>query len=111
MSRDGKASIFSLNFFSELLASLTLSLLVTDPDPDPYLDIWAIKATTNGSGSPSPGLYSAKLFDLTPQNVDMVLEDVRPYLVADGENIDVVSVDDSVSWLCLFFRVFMLRLS
>ena len=57
---------------------------------------WAVKASTSGSGSPSPGLYSAKLFDLTPQNVDMVLEDVRPYLIADGGNVDVVSVDDGV---------------
>ncbi|XP_057508153.1 nifU-like protein 1, chloroplastic [Actinidia eriantha] len=61
---------------------------------------WAVKASANGSGSlspsPSPGLYSAKLFDLTPQNVDMVLEDVRPYLIADGGNVDVVSVDDGV---------------
>ena len=57
---------------------------------------WAVKASANGSGSPSPGLYSAKLFDLTPQNVDMVLEDVRPYLITDGGNVDVVSVDDGV---------------
>ncbi|PKA62312.1 NifU-like protein 1, chloroplastic [Apostasia shenzhenica] len=45
---------------------------------------------------PSPGLYSAKVYDLTAKNVDLVLEDVRPYLVADGGNVDVVSVDDGV---------------
>lgn len=44
----------------------------------------------------SPGLYSAQTFDLTPQNVDLVLEDVRPFLIADGGNVDVVSVEDGV---------------
>ncbi|KAL6954306.1 NifU-like protein 1, chloroplastic [Sarracenia purpurea var. burkii] len=53
---------------------------------------WAVKSSTSGS----PGLYSAKKFELTPQNVDMVLEDVRPYLIADGGNVDVVSVEDGV---------------
>ncbi|MCD9645176.1 NifU-like protein 1, chloroplastic [Datura stramonium] len=47
-------------------------------------------------GSPTPGLYSAKQFELTPENVDMVLEDVRPYLISDGGNVDVVSVEDGV---------------
>jgi hypothetical protein len=46
--------------------------------------------------SPGPGLYSAQKFELTPQNVDLVLEDVRPYLIADGGNVDVVSVEDGV---------------
>jgi len=53
-----------------------------------------VKATVDGS--PSPGLYSAKQFELTPENVDMVLEDVRPYLISDGGNVEVVSVEDGV---------------
>ncbi|KAJ1393372.1 NIF system FeS cluster assembly, NifU, C-terminal [Sesbania bispinosa] len=44
----------------------------------------------------SPGLYSAQRFDLTVSNVDLVLDDVRPYLIADGGNVDVVSVEDGV---------------
>ncbi|GAU11314.1 hypothetical protein TSUD_343050 [Trifolium subterraneum] len=44
----------------------------------------------------SPGLYSAKKFDLTASNVDLVLEDVRPYLISDGGNVDVVSVENGV---------------
>ncbi|XP_060217563.1 nifU-like protein 1, chloroplastic [Lycium barbarum] len=51
-------------------------------------------------GSP-PGLYSAKQFELTLENVDMVLEDVRPYLISDGGNVDVVSVEDGVVLLQL----------
>ncbi|KAL7199111.1 hypothetical protein ACSBR2_021399 [Camellia fascicularis] len=54
---------------------------------------WAVKASASGS---PPGLYSAKIFELTPQNVDVVLEDVRPYLISDGGNVDVVSVEDGV---------------
>ncbi|ONH99058.1 hypothetical protein PRUPE_6G008100 [Prunus persica] len=46
--------------------------------------------------SSSPGLYSAKKYELTVPNVDVVLEDVRPYLIADGGNVDVVSVEDGV---------------
>ncbi|XP_030549454.1 nifU-like protein 1, chloroplastic [Rhodamnia argentea] len=45
---------------------------------------------------PPPGLYSAQKFELTAGNVDLVLEDVRPYLIADGGNVDVVSVEDGV---------------
>ncbi|CAO2818703.1 unnamed protein product [Amaranthus hypochondriacus] len=60
----------------------------------------AIRASaSNGSGS--PGLYSSKQFELTVKNVDLVLEDVRPYLIADGGNVDVISVDDGVITLQL----------
>uniref|UniRef100_A0A2N9IM44 NIF system FeS cluster assembly NifU C-terminal domain-containing protein n=1 Tax=Fagus sylvatica TaxID=28930 RepID=A0A2N9IM44_FAGSY len=52
--------------------------------------------TPTSSSSSSPGLYSAQKFELTAQNVDLVLEDVRPYLIADGGNVDVVSVQDGV---------------
>ena len=52
--------------------------------------------STSASSSSSSGLYSAKTFELTAANVDLVLEDVRPYLLADGGNVDVVSVEDGV---------------
>ncbi|GFP93586.1 nifu-like protein 1 chloroplastic [Phtheirospermum japonicum] len=44
----------------------------------------------------APGLYSADKFDLTSENVDKVLDNVRPYLIADGGNVDVVSVANGV---------------
>ena len=59
----------------------------------------AIRASASSSGpstSSSPGLYSAQKFELTTANVDLVLEDVRPYLIADGGNVDVVSVEDGI---------------
>lgn len=57
----------------------------------------AIRASNpSAPAGSSPGLYSAHQFDLTAKNVDLVLEDVRPYLIADGGNIDVVSVEDGV---------------
>lgn len=64
---------------------------------------------SNTPTGPSPGLYSAQKFDLTVSNVDLVLEDVRPYLIADGGNVDVVSVEDGVISLRLqgpFFASF-----
>ncbi|CAA0824928.1 NifU-like protein 1- chloroplastic [Striga hermonthica] len=48
-----------------------------------------------------PGLYSADQFELTAENVDKVLENVRPYLIADGGNVDVVSVENGVVLLKL----------
>ncbi|KAK8718180.1 hypothetical protein V6N13_045423 [Hibiscus sabdariffa] len=53
----------------------------------------AVKASSSSS---SPGLYSSKQFELTAQNVDLVLEDVRPYLISDGGNVDVLSVEDGI---------------
>ncbi|KAJ6723309.1 NIFU-LIKE PROTEIN 1 CHLOROPLASTIC [Salix koriyanagi] len=60
----------------------------------------SIKATAP-TGSSSPGLHSAQQFELNPQNVDLVLEEVRPYLISDGGNVDVVSVEDGVITLKL----------
>lgn len=52
--------------------------------------------TVAASSSGSSGLYSADQFELTPENVDMVLDDVRPYLISDGGNVEVVSVENGV---------------
>ncbi|CAL0308507.1 unnamed protein product [Lupinus luteus] len=59
----------------------------------------ALKTKTlqlSSSSSSNNNLYSAQKFDLTAANVDLVLEDVRPYLISDGGNVDVVSVEDGV---------------
>eukprot|EP00252_Welwitschia_mirabilis_P013614 TRINITY_DN29968_c0_g1_i1.p1 TRINITY_DN29968_c0_g1~~TRINITY_DN29968_c0_g1_i1.p1 ORF type:complete len:241 (+),score=57.29 TRINITY_DN29968_c0_g1_i1:181-903(+) len=45
-----------------------------------------------GTVSASPGLD----LTLTAQNVEMVLDEVRPYLIADGGDVEVVSVEDGV---------------
>ncbi|KAI4326424.1 hypothetical protein MLD38_031742 [Melastoma candidum] len=54
----------------------------------------------SAAASPPPPsssrLYSSVQLDLTIKNVDLVLDDVRPYLIADGGDVKVVSVDDSV---------------
>lgn len=44
----------------------------------------------------SGGLYSAEQYELNPENVDKVLDVVRPYLIADGGNVDVVGVQNGV---------------
>ncbi|XP_051181471.1 nifU-like protein 1, chloroplastic [Lolium perenne] len=55
-------------------------------------------AAASASTPPTPGggLYSAATYELTADNVDQVLDDVRPYLVADGGDVAVVSVEDGV---------------
>lgn len=74
-------------------------------NPAPFINFkrWVLlskairsSAASEAKPSGSPGLYSAQVFELTAENVNWVLEDVRPYLIADGGNVDVVSVDDGV---------------
>lgn len=55
-----------------------------------------IASPFSDNGNSTSGLYSAVTHDLTPENVDLVLNDVRPYLVADGGNVEVASVEDGV---------------
>lgn len=33
---------------------------------------------------------------LTPENVETVLDDMRPYLMADGGNVEVVEIDGPI---------------
>lgn len=55
--------------------------------------------------TPGGGLYSAATYELTADNVDQVLDDVRPYLIADGGDVAVVSVEDGVVSLRLEGKV------
>lgn len=56
------------------------------------------RAAASSSTPPTPGggLYEAATYELTADNVDRVLDDVRPYLIADGGDVAVVSVEDGV---------------
>ncbi|KAG1371389.1 NifU-like protein 1, chloroplastic [Cocos nucifera] len=62
---------------------------ITTPSSNPLV-------ASAATGPSSSGLYSAKVFELTAENVNLVLDDVRPYLIADGGNVDVVSVEDGI---------------
>jgi Fe-S cluster biogenesis protein NfuA len=50
----------------------------------------ASENSKNGNGS------SQTLVEMTVETVDKVLDDVRPYLIADGGNVDVVSVKNGI---------------
>lgn len=39
--------------------------------------------------------------DLTVENVNSALDEVRPYLIADGGNVEVASISDGVVYLRL----------
>ncbi len=39
---------------------------------------------------------SNALLDLTPENVETVLDELRPYLMADGGNVELVELDGPV---------------
>ncbi|CAM6040451.1 unnamed protein product [Sphagnum compactum] len=78
-------------------SSLTNGATTVAKEPDaevvsPFSKPAAAQPSTGGTG----GLYSAESYELTLKNVDVVLEEVRPYLVADGGNVEVVGVADGV---------------
>ncbi|WP_017325044.1 NifU family protein [Synechococcus sp. PCC 7336] len=39
---------------------------------------------------------SADTLELTPENVEIVLDELRPYLMADGGNVELVELDGPV---------------
>ena len=39
---------------------------------------------------------SAETLELTPENVEKVLDELRPYLMADGGNVELVELDGPV---------------
>ncbi|NJK72192.1 MAG: NifU family protein [Synechococcaceae cyanobacterium SM2_3_60] len=39
---------------------------------------------------------SNAILDLTPENVETVLDELRPYLMADGGNVELVELDGPV---------------
>ena len=39
---------------------------------------------------------SAETLELTPENVEKVLDELRPYLIADGGNVELVELDGPV---------------
>ena len=38
----------------------------------------------------------AEALALTPDNVEQVLDDMRPYLIADGGNVELVEIDGPI---------------
>lgn len=49
------------------------------------------------AGEPSAG----EAPDLTPEAVNAALDEVRPYLIADGGNVEVAGVEDGTVYLRL----------
>lgn len=49
-------------------------------------------------------LYSDEVLDLTWENVELVLEEMRPYLIQDGGNVAIQDIDGPVVRLELQVR-------
>lgn len=64
-------------------------------------------ASNSGAQTGGGGLYSADSYELSVANVDMVLEEVRPYLIADGGNVEVVGVTDGIISLRLQGKIWV----
>lgn len=82
----------SYSFHCFNLRSTGSQKLGQSPQPKP------VRAVSSNPSSLSPEIYSSEGLGLhlTPENVDLVLEEVRPYLISDGGNVDVVDVVDGV---------------
>lgn len=50
----------------------------------------------DGAASSSPSVAASGPLELTMENVDMVLDEMRPYLMADGGNVAVREIDGGV---------------
>ena len=53
------------------------------------------------SSSVISAIASEQTYELTEENVEIVLDDVRPYLMADGGNVEFVEIDGPVVYLRL----------
>lgn len=51
------------------------------------------KGQQGGAAGGAPAGAGGAALELTPANVDKVLDEVRPYLISDGGNIEVVRVE------------------
>lgn len=65
-------------------------------------------ATVSEDGAAESSLVirpdTASLLEFTRENVDKVLEEVRPYLIADGGNVAIVSLDDKTRSISLVLQ-------
>ncbi|XP_021768684.1 nifU-like protein 1, chloroplastic [Chenopodium quinoa] len=68
---------------------------------NPNLNLKRVILITASASNGSPGIYSSQQLELSVKTVDLVLEEVRPYLISDGGNVDVVSVEDGILTLQL----------
>lgn len=66
------------------------------PKEEPVAEESVIVSPFASGSQTTGGLYSAETYEFTMENVDKVLDEVRPYLIADGGNVEVVSVEDGV---------------
>jgi Fe-S cluster biogenesis protein NfuA len=53
-------------------------------------------ATTSAAASAAPDAATADPRALTIPNVERVLDELRPYLMADGGNVEIVEIDGPV---------------
>jgi Fe-S cluster biogenesis protein NfuA len=60
--------------------------------PTPVVSPFAKEATEESNDTSDEG----ETLELTEENVDKALDEVRPYLVADGGNVELVSIDDGI---------------
>lgn len=88
---EGAAVEEDVDWGEEVDAQTAATLPVEDPrgvKESPFA-----RETAGGEGAAAGA--GAAIAPLTVESVDLALEEVRPFLVADGGNIDVVSVDAS----------------
>ena len=82
--------------------SARASVETTEPSKDPVVSPFAANVgadgeskVTEGDGVGSEDADAPKL-ELTMENVDKALDEVRPYLIADGGNVELMSIENGI---------------
>lgn len=71
------------------------------PIVTPFARASVHRAVGNSSAAAGAGGEAGRPLEMTVEAVDAALDDVRPYLIADGGNVDVVAVEDGRVFLQL----------
>ena len=92
----------------------TLQMTITSPFDNTDESDSATTTTTTAAFTPLEN--TEETLDLTWENVDAVLEEMRPYLIQDGGNVAISEIDGpivrlelQVRFRCIVYNVFMMH--
>jgi len=75
---------------------MTANTTTTSTDPATATSATAASATATSATAASAAASPADPHALTIENVERVLDELRPYLMADGGNVEIVEIDGPV---------------
>lgn len=83
----------------ELSSQLNMADVISpfdDAPPSEYDDEVPVSSSSTGYNPSDPMEMDEEMLELTWDNVDMVLEEMRPYLIQDGGNVKISEIDGPI---------------